>query len=254
MLTMVALAMLTLGGFFDQLAEELHAVMMREIASRDDLHLSDAGLTILLVADEDASPGRPAFSARMVRATRTPSPAAPEPPEAPEAPDAPARFDAPGPAAPPEAPGAPARSDAPGPAAPPEALAPRVVADTPAADDPTRDVKTLMASRDLETIVLDAPPLEAWCVLIDGRPAVPVVDEIVVGRGDTAAIRIDRTDVSRAHARLTVLDDHVTLVDLNSTNGTWVNGQPIQMALLEPGDEIRFGSEVVARLERGQAA
>ena len=49
--------------------------------------------------------------------------------------------------------------------------------------------------------------------------------EVLVGRAEEADIRIDSAAVSRRHARLFIEDDNVHLVDLESQNGTRVNGE-----------------------------
>ncbi len=54
----------------------------------------------------------------------------------------------------------------------------------------------------------------------------------------------DEAGVSRRHARLLREEDAVFLADLNSTNGTWLNGEPLQAAVekrLRDGDEITLG-------------
>ena len=48
--------------------------------------------------------------------------------------------------------------------------------------------------------------------------------------------------VSRRHARLSFRDGHWVLRDLDSTNGTRVNGQRVIRCRLEPGDRLRLGS------------
>jgi DNA-binding NtrC family response regulator len=47
--------------------------------------------------------------------------------------------------------------------------------------------------------------------------------------------------VSREHARLSVEQDGLTLTDLESKNGTFVDGDPVQRARVRPGQELRFG-------------
>ena len=56
---------------------------------------------------------------------------------------------------------------------------------------------------------------------------------------------IDDSSVSRMHARVECRNGHYILSDLNSTNGTYVNGMPLcpnEQIEIEPGDEIRFGN------------
>lgn len=64
---------------------------------------------------------------------------------------------------------------------------------------------------------------------------------ITIGREDENDIRLNDERVSRYHAKVQVDDDHVILTDLDSTNGTRVNGHPIQMHVLQIGDQILIG-------------
>ena len=48
-------------------------------------------------------------------------------------------------------------------------------------------------------------------------------------------------EVSRHHAELRVENDQVILVDLGSTNGTFVNGQPIRRVALSDGTHVSLG-------------
>ncbi len=65
----------------------------------------------------------------------------------------------------------------------------------------------------------------------------------LVGRGSSADIRIDLSEVSRSHARIVVEGGTVTIEDLGSKNGTFVNGRRISgLHPLAEGDEVRLGS------------
>jgi DNA-binding winged helix-turn-helix (wHTH) protein len=67
----------------------------------------------------------------------------------------------------------------------------------------------------------------------------------VIGRTAEAAVCIDRTEVSRCHARILVQGTTATLEDLGSKNGTFLNGQRLQQpAVLADGDEIWIGRSV----------
>lgn len=80
-------------------------------------------------------------------------------------------------------------------------------------------------------------------------------DVITVGRSPENAIQIDDPSVSGRHARLEMVDGEYHLKDLESTNGTRVNGQPIQSILLRQGDRIRVGKvEACFECESGTAA
>jgi DNA-binding winged helix-turn-helix (wHTH) protein len=67
----------------------------------------------------------------------------------------------------------------------------------------------------------------------------------VIGRTTDAAVCIDRTEVSRCHARVIVNGTTATVEDLGSKNGTFLNGQRLhQPAVLADGDEIWIGRSV----------
>ena len=67
----------------------------------------------------------------------------------------------------------------------------------------------------------------------------------VIGRTGDADICIDRTEVSRCHARIVVQGTTATLEDLGSKNGTYLNGERLERpALLGNGDEIWIGRSV----------
>ncbi len=74
-----------------------------------------------------------------------------------------------------------------------------------------------------------------------------------VGRGVQNAVRLHDTEVSRSHARLEQADGRWKLTDLNSSNGTFVNGQPIRTRELRSGDQIQFGRTVMLYSVEGPA-
>jgi pSer/pThr/pTyr-binding forkhead associated (FHA) protein len=61
---------------------------------------------------------------------------------------------------------------------------------------------------------------------------------INIGRKLENHIAIDDPRISREHAQLRALNGHFVLFDLNSTGGTFVNGQRTQEVVLYPGDLI----------------
>lgn len=67
-------------------------------------------------------------------------------------------------------------------------------------------------------------------------------DGVTLGRGDKADIQIEDPFASSRHARISRQGDVLVLEDLNSTNGTWLNGSPLDGPQpLHPGDRIRIG-------------
>ena len=69
----------------------------------------------------------------------------------------------------------------------------------------------------------------------------------MVGRSASNDIAvIDDPTVSGQHIKITEENGHFTLVDLASTNGTWVNGHRVrQPVLLDTNDEIKLGDNTV---------
>jgi uncharacterized protein involved in exopolysaccharide biosynthesis len=73
--------------------------------------------------------------------------------------------------------------------------------------------------------------------------------EKFVGRSPRACIRLDRASVSQLHARLSEREGLYYLADLNSTNGTFVNDEPLKDEVpLRPGDIIAVGDVQLAYL------
>jgi pSer/pThr/pTyr-binding forkhead associated (FHA) protein len=77
-----------------------------------------------------------------------------------------------------------------------------------------------------------------------GRRQVLWIDRAsaVVGRAHGSAVRIPSVEVSRRHCRLRQVDGVVTVEDLDSVNGTFLNGRPVSgPQLLRPGDRLVVG-------------
>ncbi len=91
----------------------------------------------------------------------------------------------------------------------------------------------------------NAPPPPAFLQPLDGDMAgrsFPVTKTLLtVGRGLDNDLVIDDARVSRHHAQVVYRHGHHLLRDLRSTNGTFVNNQPVEAVVLAPGDLISFG-------------
>ncbi|MEE2636100.1 MAG: FHA domain-containing protein [Acidobacteriota bacterium] len=62
-----------------------------------------------------------------------------------------------------------------------------------------------------------------------------------IGRGPSADFVLDAALASRVHCELSVSDGELTVLNLSRTNGTFVNGRPIERSVLKAGDRLRAG-------------
>ncbi len=74
---------------------------------------------------------------------------------------------------------------------------------------------------------------------------------LVLGRGSDSDIRINDNSVSRRHARIQPGADGYYAIDLQSTNGTFVNDTPASMYKLKDGDYLRVGNCIYRFLAGG---
>jgi predicted component of type VI protein secretion system len=71
-----------------------------------------------------------------------------------------------------------------------------------------------------------------------------VRDVTVIGRREDCDFRIPLGEISRKHCRLIKDGNALRAEDLGSSNGTYVNGNRVQEAELQPGDTLKVGSVV----------
>jgi pSer/pThr/pTyr-binding forkhead associated (FHA) protein len=74
-----------------------------------------------------------------------------------------------------------------------------------------------------------------------GRVLADLLPPITIGREEDNAVQLNDERVSRFHAKVQEDGGRVILTDLESTNGTRVNGHPIQMHVLRIGDQVSIG-------------
>ena len=74
----------------------------------------------------------------------------------------------------------------------------------------------------------------------------------LLGRGTDCDLRLVDPGVSRHHAELRVENGQVVLVDLSSTNGTFVNGQPVRRVALTDGTHVSLGRTTLVFHQDGQ--
>jgi pSer/pThr/pTyr-binding forkhead associated (FHA) protein len=94
--------------------------------------------------------------------------------------------------------------------------------------------------------------------IVEGREAgkqLPLTGAIDIGREPSLALPLEDTQVSRRHARIGIQNNAIVVEDLGSTNGTYVNDQPIQAPrVIQPGDRVRIGLTVLQLRSQQQVA
>src|SRR5579859_3328515 len=75
--------------------------------------------------------------------------------------------------------------------------------------------------------------------------------QVVIGRSSELDMVLVEDMVSRKHAKIMVADGKITIEDLGSTNGTFVNGEKIKQARLKEGDRILIGTSILKLVNQG---
>jgi len=126
--------------------------------------------------------------------------------------------------------------------------APVTVTLAAAADIPNGVVR--VTSRALDAVAEWQPALD-----INGTTVYLTQSESIIGRGATATVVINDGGASRNHARIIWNGKAAGLEDLQSTNGTLLNGQRVSASPLEQGDVIEIGgTRMIFRILPGSAA
>lgn len=112
--------------------------------------------------------------------------------------------------------------------------------------------------RDDESDADSGATLRAYLLVLGGDEArtVPVPQDgvLVLGRDPEALVHLEDAKASRRHAEVRAAGGEVTVVDLGSTNGTYINGERLTgPRVLTHGDEIRIGSTLLTLLRPSRA-
>lgn len=87
---------------------------------------------------------------------------------------------------------------------------------------------------------------------LTGRSHDLTVDKTTIGRVDDNTFQIAEASVSSHHCEVLLRGNDVVIKDLNSTNGTFLNGEKVTETVLKPGQTLRLG-QVELRLETDNA-
>ncbi len=88
---------------------------------------------------------------------------------------------------------------------------------------------------------------------LTGRSHELKVEKTTVGRLEDNAFQIAEQSVSSHHCEILLQGNDVVVKDLNSTNGTFINGEKVSEKVLKPGQILRLG-QIEIRLEADGAA
>ena len=86
--------------------------------------------------------------------------------------------------------------------------------------------------------------MSGYLELPDGARIV-VRDGLVLGRVAACDVVVDDSKASRRHARLIAEAGVVEIEDMKSSNGTLLNGKPVDRRMIRDGDEVRIGKTVI---------
>ena len=83
---------------------------------------------------------------------------------------------------------------------------------------------------------------------ITGRTQELKAGKTTIGRVEDNTLQIVETSISSHHCEVLLRGSEVMVRDLNSTNGTYINGEPVTERVIKPGQILRLG-EILMRLE-----
>lgn len=77
--------------------------------------------------------------------------------------------------------------------------------------------------------------------------------QLIIGRSSELDMVLVEDMVSRKHAKITIAGGKITIEDLGSTNGTFVNGEKVKTSRLKEGDRILIGTSILKLVKAGAA-
>jgi pSer/pThr/pTyr-binding forkhead associated (FHA) protein len=109
--------------------------------------------------------------------------------------------------------------------------------------DPKREAKVI-AEESANVTQLRAPRTTGWSLKANhtalANRVFPLKELNVIGRASECDISLAAAHLSRRHAQLQIIDGMLFVKDLDSANGTFLNGKRVAEARVKRGDELRF--------------
>jgi hypothetical protein len=130
-------------------------------------------------------------------------------------------------------------------------------ADSAGGQDPASS-RTIQARETARTAGTDRP--SGAFLIVDGIRTIPLTRQgLTIGRRPDMTLVLEDAHVSRVHAQIRLVQGRYMIFDLDSSGGTYVNGQRVTQCLLHPGDVISlagaqlvFGQESSSPLDETQ--
>jgi len=109
--------------------------------------------------------------------------------------------------------------------------------------DPKKEAK-VVAEEAANVTQLRAPKATGWSLKANhsalANRVFPLKELNVIGRASECDISLAAAHLSRRHAQLQIIDGMLFVKDLDSANGTYLNGKRVAEARVKRGDELRF--------------
>lgn len=109
--------------------------------------------------------------------------------------------------------------------------------------DPKREARVI-AEESVNVTQLRAPKTTGWSLKANhsalANRVFPLKELNVIGRAAECDISLAAAHLSRRHAQLQIIDGMLFVKDLDSANGTFLNGKRVAEARVKRGDELRF--------------
>lgn len=110
--------------------------------------------------------------------------------------------------------------------------------------DPKREARVAAARSTLQNTQVRVPKMTGWSLKANhtalANRVFPLKTTTTIGRSSECDISLPAAHLSRRHAQLQIIDGMLFVKDMDSANGTFLNGKRVAEARVKRGDELRF--------------
>ncbi|OVE80830.1 hypothetical protein BVY03_05355 [bacterium K02(2017)] len=105
----------------------------------------------------------------------------------------------------------------------------------------------------LDELEIDTSETEPYFIIVAGKDIGKLYaidsDELVAGRSTDCDIWIEDNTISRKHFKIKKTGRTYQVIDMKSTNGTFINNKRVQSAALEAGDKIQISKDTIIQFD-----